>query len=195
MEIQEGRIKFQFANNQTPIKFDDTDLYREFQNGIIEGKGVDFITKSGTQLVFIEVKDFRGAETEPVSKQRIQCRLRKGTEKGGSIIQEDSLDIEITQKVAHTFACLFGATTFPNHIAKADELKPYVPLNSDYSIEIILFLEGDFGSATRTKKQIMKRLQDEIKKKLEGWLSIPKIRVVDSTSCPSHIFQVVLESQ
>ena len=192
MEIQEGRIKFRFADDQNPIKFDDTPLYSKFKDGIPEGKGVDFITISENKLVFIEVKDFRGSETEITPRQRIICGLRKGTEKGGNKVEEDSLDIEVSQKIAHTFACLYGANTFPEFTDKADVLKPYFPSDSNGPIEIILFLEGDFGSITRPKKIIMQLIQDAIRKRMDNWIYTPKVRVVDSKSCPERIFQVTL---
>ena len=54
---------------------------------------------------------------------------------------------------------------------------------------VILFLEGDFGSKTRTKKMIMKALQDSMNKKLQ-WINC-RVSVVDSDTYNSKIFRVV----
>ena len=69
-------------------------------------------------------------------------------------------------------------------MSEADELKPYFQEltskkyeNGKKVLQIILFLEGDFGSKTRTKKMIMKRIRDKISEKLK-WLNCV-VRVVD----------------
>ena len=40
---EESRLKFQFAENDTVIKFDDTKFYRDYFNKLPEAKGVDFM--------------------------------------------------------------------------------------------------------------------------------------------------------
>lgn len=96
---------------------------------------------------------------------------------------EESFDIETVKKVAGTFACLTGAGIAYN-FGEADELKPYFQelASKNYEkgkkvLQIILFLEGNFGSNTRTKKMIMKRIRDKISEKLK-WLNCT-VRVVD----------------
>ena len=54
---------------------------------------------------------------------------------------------------------------------------------------VILFLEGDFGTKTRTKKMIMKELQDSMNKKLR-WIDC-RVSVVDSDTYDPRIFQIV----
>ena len=54
---------------------------------------------------------------------------------------------------------------------------------------VILLLEGDFGSHTRSKKMIMSNLQRSIKQKLK-WLNC-QVSVVDSDTYPSKIFRIV----
>ena len=53
---------------------------------------------------------------------------------------------------------------------------------------LILFLEGNFGGHTRTKKMIMKELQDSMNKKLQ-WIDC-RVSVVDSDTYNPEIFQV-----
>jgi hypothetical protein len=52
-----------------------------------------------------------------------------------------------------------------------------------------LFLEGDFGTRTRTKKMIMKELQDSMNKKLR-WIDC-RVSVVDSDTYDPRIFRIV----
>ena len=85
--------------------------------------------------------------------------------------------------MAGTLTCLTGAGIAYN-LGEADELKPYFQelASKKYEkgkkvLQIILFLEGDFGSKTRTKKMIMKRIRDKISEKLK-WLNCT-VRVVD----------------
>ena len=54
---------------------------------------------------------------------------------------------------------------------------------------VVLFLEGDFGTKTRTKKMIMQKLQDSINKKLR-WINC-RVSVVDSDTYDPRIFQIV----
>ena len=54
---------------------------------------------------------------------------------------------------------------------------------------VILFLEGDFGSKSYSKKMIMQSLQDSMKRKLR-WFDC-RVSVVDSDSYDPRIFQIV----
>lgn len=54
---------------------------------------------------------------------------------------------------------------------------------------VILFLKGDFACRSRSKKTIMKSLQDSINKKLK-WLNC-QVSVVDSGTYDPKIFQIV----
>lgn len=54
---------------------------------------------------------------------------------------------------------------------------------------VILFLEGDFGGKTRSKKMIMKSLQDSMNKNFSG--SIRRVSVVDSDTYDPRLFQIV----
>ena len=59
---EESRLKFQFAENDTVIKFDDTKFYRDYFNKLPEAKGVDFISVAKDKIAFIEVKNCTGDE-------------------------------------------------------------------------------------------------------------------------------------
>lgn len=54
---------------------------------------------------------------------------------------------------------------------------------------VILFLEGDFGGHTRTKKMMMLNLQRSMETKMR-WLNC-KVSVVDSNTYNNKIFQIV----
>lgn len=108
----------------------------------------------------------------------------------------DSLDIEVAQKVAMTVAALVGAKSFGDRKECVQELDKFIQfLSSDKlsddnkKMYIILFLEGDFGSATRSKKTIMKVLQDSMNKKLQ-WINC-RVSVVDSDTYDPKIFQII----
>ena len=77
-----------------------------------------------------------------------------------------------------------------------NELKEYIQFLSGDSFSndskkkyVILFLEGDFGTKTRTKKMIMQKLQDSINKKLR-WINC-RVSVVDSDTYDPRMFQIV----
>lgn len=108
----------------------------------------------------------------------------------------DSLDIEVAQKTAMTVAALTGVKSFGDTKDCLEELKEYIQfLSSDRFSDdskkkyVILFLEGDFGSRTRSKKMIMKELQDSMNKKLQ-WINC-KVSVVDSDTYNPKIFRIV----
>ena len=108
----------------------------------------------------------------------------------------DSLDIEVAQKTAMTVAALIGAKSFGDTKDCLEELKEYIQfLSSDRFSDdskkkyVILFLEGDFGSRTRSKKMIMKELQDSMNKKLQ-WINC-RVSVVDSDTYNPKIFRIV----
>ena len=112
-------------------------------------------------------------------------RKRNTTHTSVNVEGRDSLDIEIAQKTAMTLAALVGAKSFRNTKECLNELREYIQFLSEDSFSndskkkyVILFLEGDFGTRTRTKKMIMKELQDSMNKKLR-WIDC-RVSVVDS---------------
>lgn len=193
---EESRLKFQFAENDTVIKFDDTKFYRDYFNKLPEAKGVDFISVAKDKIAFIEVKNCTGDEGN--NRWRIAPDNRKCNTTHTSVDVEgrDSLDIEMAQKTAMTVAALVGAKSFGNTKECLNELKEYIQFLSGDSFSndskkkyVILFLEGDFGTKTRTKKMIMKELQDSMNKKLR-WIDC-RVSVVDSDTYDPRIFQIV----
>ena len=93
-------------------------------------------------------------------------------------------------------AALVGAKSFGDTRECLKELKNFTRFLSSDSFAngtkkkyVILFLEGNFGGRTRTKKMIMKALQDSINKKLR-WINC-RVSVVDSDTYDPKIFKVV----
>lgn len=108
----------------------------------------------------------------------------------------ESLDIEVTQKVAMTLAALAGVKTFGSGRKDTTELLKFAEevFSDKFSLDqkkllVVLFLEGDFGSTTRPKKMIMKDLQDSINKKLR-WLKC-RVSVVDSDTYSKKVFELI----
>ena len=193
---EESGLKFQFPKNDTVIKFDDTKFYRDSFNQLPGAKGVDFISVNKDRIAFIEVKNCTGDEGN--CRWRIAPNNQKRNTAHTSVDMEgrDSLDIEVAQKTAMTLAALVGAKSFENIKECVDELKESIQfITGDHFSDdlkkkyVILFLEGDFGGKTRTKKMIMKALQDSMNKKLQ-WINC-RVSVVDSHTYDSRIFQII----
>ena len=193
---EESGLKFRFPKNDTVIKFDDTKFYRDYFNKLPGAKGVDFISVNKDQIAFIEVKNCTGDEGN--CRWRIEPNNKKRDTAHTSVAVEgrDSLDIEVAQKTAMTLAALVGAKSFGNTKECMDELRETIQfiLRDSFSDDskkkyVILFLEGDFGGKTRSKKMIMKALQDSMNKKLQ-WVNC-RVSVVDSHTYDPGIFQII----
>ena len=113
---EESRLKFQFAENDTVIKFDDTKFYRDYFNKLPEAKGVDFISVAKDKIAFIEVKNCTGDEGNNRWRIAPDNRKRNTTHTSVDVEGRDSLDIEMAQKTAMTIAALVGAKSFGNAI-------------------------------------------------------------------------------
>lgn len=193
---EESGLKFLFPDKSTVIKFDDTKFYRDYFNKLPGAKGVDFISVDKSGIAFIEVKNCTGDEGNCRWRIAPDNKKRDTVPTSVDVENRDSLDIEVSQKVAMTLAALAGAKSFSDIKECSEELKAFIRFLSkdtfsDVSTKkyIILFLEGDFGSRTRTKKMIMKALQDSMNKKLR-WINF-KVSVVDSNTYDPGIFQIV----
>ena len=193
---EESRLKFQFAENDIVIKFDDTKFYRDYFNKLPEAKGVDFISVDKDKIAFIEVKNCTGDEGNCRWRIAPNNQKKNTTHTVVNVEGRDSLDIEVAQKTAMTVAALTGAKSFGDTKECLEELKEYIQfLSSDRFSDdskkkyVILFLEGDFGSRTRSKKMIMKELQDSMNKKLQ-WINC-RVSVVDSDTYNPKIFRIV----
>ncbi|MCI5884494.1 MAG: hypothetical protein MRZ84_10790 [Eubacterium sp.] len=199
MEInikEESGLKFAFPKKNTVVKFDDTRFYRAYFNKLPESKGVDFISADKNKIVFIEVKNCVGDEGNCRWRIVPNNQKRETTHTSVNIEGRDSLDIEVSQKIAMTIAALCGAKSFGDTKECLKELKSFIQFLSSDTFSgdskkkyVILFLEGDFGGRTRTKKMIMKALQDSINKKLQ-WINC-RVSVVDSDTYDPKIFQIV----
>ncbi len=175
--MNESGIDFCFPEDYHVIKFDDTAFYQTFKSSMPNGKGIDFFADSEENLLFIEVKNCLGHESEN------KWRTIVGNIKPKGNTFEESFDIEVAKKVQSTIACIVGANTEFDY-CNADELKPLFKVISSNKfskgtkkIEVILYLDGNFESKTRSKNMIMQRIQDKIKEKLK-WLNC-NVRVVD----------------
>ena len=194
--IEESGLKFQFPENDTVIKFDDTKFYRDYFNKLPEAKGVDFISVDKNKIAFIEVKNCIGDEGNCRWRIAPNNQKRNTTHTSVNVEGRDSLDIEVAQKTAMTVAALVGAKSFGNTKECLHELKEYIQFltNDTFSNDskkkyVILFLEGDFGGKTRTKKMIMQALQNSMNKKLQ-WINC-RVSVVDSDTYDPRLFQIM----
>jgi len=193
---EESGLKFLFPQNDTVVKFDDTKFYRDYFNKLPEAKGVDFISVDKDKIAFIEVKNCTGDESNCRWRIAPNNQKKDTTHTVVNVEGRDSLDIEVAQKTAMTVAALTGAKSFGDTKDCLEELKEYIQfLSSDRFSDdskkkyVILFLEGDFGSRTRSKKMIMKELQDSMNKKLQ-WINC-RVSVVDSDTYNPKIFRIV----
>ena len=193
---EESGLKFIFSKKSTVIKFDDTKFYRDYFNKLPEAKGVDFISVDKDKIAFIEVKNCTGDEGNCRWRIIPNNQKRNTTHTSVNVEGRDSLDIEVAQKMAMTVAALVGAKSFGDTKDCLKELEEFIHFlsNDTFSDDskkkyVILFLEGDFGGRTRTKKMIMKALQDSMNKKLQ-WINC-RVSVVDSDTYDSRIFQIV----
>lgn len=193
---EESGLKFLFPQNDTVVKFDDTKFYRDYFNKLPEAKGVDFISVDKDKIAFIEVKNCTGDESNCRWRIAPNNQKKNTTHTVVNVEGRDSLDIEVAQKTAMTVAALTGAKSFGDTKECLEELKEYIQfLSSDRFSDdskkkyVILFLEGDFGSRTRSKKMIMKELQDSMNKKLQ-WINC-RVSVVDSDTYNPKIFRIV----
>ena len=198
MEIrEESGLKFGFPDENIVIKFDDTKYYRDLFNALPGSKGVDFISVGKDAISFIEVKNCLGDEGN--CRWRIFPNNRKLETTSTTVDTEgrESLDIEVSKKVAMTLAALAGARSFGDRKSSLDELKEIITTVFSRAFAddkkpkyVILFLEGNFGSHTRSKKMIMENLQRSMNTKMR-WLNC-RVSVVDSDTYNKNIFQIVL---
>ena len=197
MEIrEESGLKFGFPDENIAIKFDDTKYYRDLFNALPGSKGVDFISAGEDAISFIEVKNCLGDEGNCRWRIFPNNQKRDTTSTKVDVQGRESLDIEVPQKVAMTLAALAGARSFGDKKSSLDELKEIITtVFSEDSADdtktkyVILFLEGNFGGHTRTKKMIMENLQRSMNTKMR-WLNC-KVSVVDSSTYNKDIFPIV----
>ncbi|MDO4336931.1 MAG: hypothetical protein Q4C91_02475 [Eubacteriales bacterium] len=95
-----------------------------------------------------------------------------------------------------TLAALAGARSFGDRKSSLNDRKEIITtvLSEDFADDkktkyVILFLEGNFGGHTRTKKMIMEELQRSMNTKMR-WLNC-RVSVADSSTYNKNIFQIV----
>jgi len=187
MRITESGITFDFSENTKCLKFDETKYYTNYFNKLPNAKGVDFILSSSKSLVFLEVKNCTGHEHDNNWRLHTNNSKVHTSPTGVDTSDRESLDVEISKKIAMSLTCLMGSHTKKDICQSAEELETYFESTIDIQIPqcrktvwVILFLEGQFGSMVRTKKMILKSLQDSINKKLK-WLNC-NVDVVDTNT-------------
>ncbi|HWT77008.1 MAG TPA: DUF6661 family protein [Mobilitalea sp.] len=195
MDIIESGIRFRFPETARSIKYDETKFYKDIFQNLPDAKGVDFISIHSNNILIMEVKNCKGYEAEN------RWRIFKNNAKvsTAAIIPEgdrDSVDIEIAKKVAMTLSCLIGAHSKPDFQEKSDVLKPFFRFfegkflsRSEKEIRIVLFLEGDFASDSRSEKMILHELGESIEQKL-SWLNC-KVLVENSNTYRRQMYEVV----
>lgn len=153
-------------------------------------KGVDFLSLYGHRVLMIEVKNCTGYENE--NRWRTVPRPHRpavyGAQETSSMnFYDGSFDIDVAEKVAKSIDCLFGAFTYGDRKSTTSPAAEYwrkiacKKFSEDQDkLYVILVLEGNFGSATKTKKIIMHSLQQALQKELR-WLNCTAL-VMDSAS-------------
>lgn len=209
MIMTEGNLQFDFGADAEAIKFDDTPFYKNRMAALMpEGKGVDFIVLTKDRLMLIEVKNCIGNESENIwrtdtnlerHKEAITIfdknlnynEMKKLLRTEHCLLRmEDSFDIEVAKKVASTVACMAGAATYSEKIELDAKIydcywEQWKKLKKGaLTLNVILFLEGNFDSQTRNKKMIMHRIQNKLKEYLK-WLN-GTVTVVDSSTCTRY---------
>jgi hypothetical protein len=145
MEIEEGNLRFKFADTWSYLlKYDERDEggkpklaeYRKIHDATNGAKAVDFIgVLDNDKLVFIEVKDFRGFETE--NKKRVAT---------GELVTE------IATKVRDTVAAIVGGyrTSMSD---KNEYFEHYFDIlsNKQKHIYMVLWREGHFRNPDKAR--------------------------------------------
>ncbi len=159
-------------------------------------KGWTLLLQEKNNIAFIEVKNCLGDEANCRWRIFPNNQKRETSYICVDVDGRDSLDIEIPQKVAMSLAALLGAKSFERTKDSVEELREIqkVIFSDSFSddtkkIFVILFLEGDFGSHTRTKKMIMSEIQRSMNTKMR-WLNC-RISVVDSSTYDEKIFRII----
>ena len=193
---EESGLKFAFPDDALVIKFDDEEFYRQEFNKLPEAKGVDFLSVTKDLAVFVEVKNCKGYEND--NRWRIVPNDNKvdTANTGYSVENRHSLDIEVSQKVAMTISALMGVLSYGELKSSLEELNRFAEkfiiktmLDDNKETLVVLFLEGNFDSKSRSKKMIMTALQKSMQSKLK-WLNC-RVSVVDSETYHSKIFEIV----
>lgn len=196
--IEESGLRFMFDRDNCITKFDEESFYRSEYNKFPEPKGIDILADSKDVVQLIEIKNCAGHEAENMWRTSVNNSKIDFAPHDLDVEGRESLDIEVVKKVVSTIVCLYGAWTRSKRTEKAAGLLEFWKginsqrlLNDKKKMLIVLFLEGDFvsnGPKSRSKKMMMKRIQDSINTKL-SWLNC-QVSVVDSDTYNERYFSV-----
>lgn len=202
-EIEESGLHFIFEEGVQAVKFDNRLFYRNDFNKMPFSKGVDILADSREAIQMIEIKNCTGHEVENMWRTSVDNSKISSAPQGLDVENRDSLDIEVARKVASTITCLYRAWSKSERSERAAELATFwkglcAPgiLKDKKKLLVILFLEGDFSKGcpkTRSKKMMMKRIQDSINAKL-AWLNC-QVSVVDSDTYKERWFMMEARRQ
>ena len=175
----ESGIKFEFADDYTVIKYDDTEFHKRCFNPLPGAKAVDFLVANDNSVILIEVKNCAGNEAGNRWRIAPNNSKRDTISTDHDVSDRDSLDIEIPHKVAMTIAALIGAYSRPTPHKHADECAPIAQKlcseavhNGLRHIYVILVLEGTFGNGlqTNTERMVRDRIARMMGRKMK-WLN------------------------
>lgn len=163
IELKESRLLFEF-NVDKVVKFDDTPFYNYHFKRLSGSKGVDFIgqVNEKSNYFLIEVKNFKGHEHEKKTQERIRLN------------GDDSIIIEVAQKVRDSLSCLIGVNRADQYTS-LDDFTDILDKNSE--LKIIFVLEGDFPNPVLQLTTLNKELANHLR-----WLNV-KTLVVNKNQC------------
>ncbi len=171
MKLKEGKIEFDFDDKiwKKVIKYDESTDFKKIEklNGT---KAVDFAGLCNSDMVFIEVKNYRGVRIEKKE-----------------ILKTGEIEDEIATKVKDTIAGIVGAARNSTH--QKHLFSEYLSsiINSKNQVKMVFWIEEDLNTMTNTtfKKRIKARKNNHIKllRTRLNWLT-QKIFVADKQNNP-----------
>jgi len=191
MILQEGsgnkRLEFEFSEQWIVCKYDDrTGFYQKVQQ--CQGmKAVDFLATNQKEILWIEVKNFRGnsaenspklsaAEPAEVQQCRSQCSSNIKISRKKPFLAD-----ELVKKACDTVSGLVGA-----FYHKDEKLLPHInALKQKLPITIVLFLHQDeYLDSPEHFKPLALRLKTRIKQQL-NFLNA-EVEVVNELTLPEN---------
>lgn len=175
-KLLESRMLFSVdsMNDINIVKFDETTFFDKHYKKLQGSKGIDFLIyeRSKNEFFLVEVKNFRGSEHEPKTKER----LKLGT--------SESITYETALKVRDSISCIVGAI---RKIQEVDITEFKSILHPESKIKVILLLE-----APRERAIDYKRLTDDLKNQL-AWLNV-KVLVLNKEDLQRHVGWLKIEN-
>lgn len=171
MKIVEGKIEFNFDDNtwRNVIQYDESTDFKKIEklNGT---KAVDITGLCNTDMVFVEIKDYRGVR---IAKKEI--------------LETGEIENIVANKVKDTVAGIVGAARNSTHHKQLFSEYLSSIINTKNQVKIVLWMEEDWGDMTNEtyRKRLEARKNAHIKslnKKL-NWLT-NRIFVADKQNNP-----------